>query len=354
MTEAQVSSFRRISVVVPVSHRYDDPETLFHEYRDALSGLSAELEFVYVIDGAFPEVHQTLSALQADGAPLRIIKLGRSFGEAAALSIGFRYCTGDAIVTLPPFHQVEASDLPSLIHRLESADMVVGRRWPRNDSLLNRFQTSCFFGLVRLFTRSRFKDLGCNVRAMRPKVCEEVVLYGDQHRFLPMLAVHQGFRVREIDLAQSKQDGFRRVYAPGVYVRRTLDLLTVFFLIKFTKRPMRFFGLLGSFTAGAGGLYILVLVFQRLFLDMPLADRPALLLSSLIVVLGVQIFSMGLVGELIIYTHARHLQEYAIEEIVGEEIEPNDEETHSPNDDLVAPANRPIATTQSTAITDYG
>lgn len=354
MTAAQVSSFNRISVVVPVSNRYDDPEILFNEYRHALSRLGAELEFVYVIDGSFPKVYEALSTLQANGAPLRIIKLGRSFGEAAALSVGFRHCTGDAIITLPPFHQVEASDLPALIHRLESADMVVGRRWPRKDSMLNRFQTSCFFGLVRLLTRARFKDLGCNVRAMRRKVCEEVVLYGDQHRFLPMLAVHQGFRVAEINLEQSKQDGFRRVYAPGVYVRRALDLLTVFFLVKFTKRPMRFFGLLGSFTAGAGGLYILVLVFQRLFLGMPLADRPALLLSSLIVVLGVQIFAMGLIGELIIYTHARHLQEYAVEEIVGEETELDDGEPQDLKEDLMGPSTSRISTTQATALSESG
>ena len=322
MTMAQEHSFRRVSVVIPVCNRHDDPEALFSAYRGGLSGLGVELEFIYVIDGAFPDVYDALKALRSNGAQIRIIKLAKSFGEAAALSVGFRYATGDAILTLPAFHQVEPSELPKLVQRLESADMVVGRRWPRSDSGLNRFQTAFFSRLVRMLTRSGFQDLGCNARAMRPEVCEEVLMYGEQHRFLPILAVHKGFRVAEIDLAQSELDGFRRVYAPGLYVRRMLDLLTVFFLVKFTKRPMRFFGLLGASMAGAGGLYILLLVFQRLFLEMPLADRPALLLSSLIVVLGVQVFAMGLIGELIIYTHARQLQEYAIEETVGGEAAP--------------------------------
>ncbi|MEX0729688.1 MAG: glycosyltransferase [Aquisalimonadaceae bacterium] len=318
MTISQAGPFSRISVVVPVSSRHDDPESLFHHYRNALSGLHAELEFIYVVDGASARVGEALGDLQSSGEAIRIIKLGRRFGEAAALSVGFRYCTGEAVLTLPAFHQVEAADLPQLIRRLQHADMVVGRRWPRIDSRFNRIQTSLFFRVARLLTRTRFQDFGCNVRAMRRKVCEEVMLYGEQHRFLPVLATHHGFRVVEVDLRQSPQDEFRRLYPPGIHVRRMLDLLTVFFLVKFTRKPMRFFGLLGTFTAGIGALYILYLLFERLFLDMPLADRPALLLSSLLVVLGVQVFAMGLIGELIIYTHARQVQEYAIEEMIGE------------------------------------
>lgn len=345
MTEGQAELFRRVSVVIPVSTRYDEPKALYDNYRRGLADLKAELEFIYVIDGAFPEVEEALRDLQLRGEGLRVIKLARSFGEAAALSVGFRYATGDAVLVLPAFHQVQASELPKLLGGLESADLVVGRRWPRSDSRLNRLQTSLFFGIVRLLTRSRFRDLGCNVRAMRRAVCEEVLIYGDQHRFLPILAAHHGFRVMEMDVAQSQQDGFRRFYQPGVYVRRLLDLMTVFFLVRFTKRPMRFFGLLGTVTAGLGALYVLVLVFQRLAMDMPLADRPALLLSSLMVVLGVQIFAMGLIGELIIYTHARHLQEYAVEEMVGAETEPDSADVdRKPGGEAARQRPRPLPT----------
>lgn len=325
------ASFDRVSVVIPVTGRHDDPETLFGQYSQALRTLGADLEFVYVLDGPYPEVRAALDNLQAAGEPIRVISLGRSFGEAAALSVGFRHCAGDAVVILPAFLQVEPADLPRLVRQLESVDMVVGRRWPRSDSRFNRLQTSLFFGLVSALTRSRFKDIGCGVRAMRRQVCEEVVLYGDQHRFLPMLAAHRGFRVAEVNLAQSPRDGFRRVHAPGIYVRRLLDLLTVFFLVKFTRKPMRFFGLVGTCTAGAGVLYLLYLLFERLVLGVPLADRPALLLSSLLVVLGVQVFAMGLIGELIIYTHARQMQEYAIAETIGDM--PSDTDTEAPGTD---------------------
>jgi len=307
---------RSLSVVIPVSVRYDNPRALYEAYREGLAPLNRKVEFIYVIDGNSPAFYEAVLELQSEGEPIRIVKLGRRFGESAALSAGFRHAAGEVILTLPAYYQVQASDLPQLVQGLDSADLVVGRRWPRQDSGFNRLQTGLFSGLVRLFTNVKFSDLACDARAMRRRVCDEVLLYGDQHRFLPLLAAHRGFRVREVDMAQSDSAGFYRFNAPGLYLRRVLDLLTVFFLTKFTKRPMRFFGLVGSATASIGGLYMLVLVAQRLVLGLPLADRPALLLSALMLVLGVQIFAMGLIGELIIFTHGRQTQEFAIEEVV--------------------------------------
>jgi hypothetical protein len=167
-----------------------------------------------------------------------------------------------------------------------------------------------------LFTGSAFEDLGSGVRAFRREVVTEVPLYGDQHRFLPLLAKHLGFRVCEVDVQQSSREKFFRIYRPGVYPRRLLDLLTVFFLIKFTKKPLRFFGLIGVTTSAIGGLIMLYLLVERLSRGIALAERPALLLSSLLVVLGIQIFALGLLGELIIFTHAKDIKEYMIEEII--------------------------------------
>jgi hypothetical protein len=142
-------------------------------------------------------------------------------------------------------------------------------------------------------------------------------LYGDQHRFAPLLADRLGFRIKEVDVRQSSKEKSWRVYPFGVYPRRLLDLLTVFFLVKFTKKPLRFFGLIGAGTFVIGGLIMLYLVIERLFFGSALADRPALLLSSLLVVLGVQIFALGLIGELIIFTHAKHIKEYTIDEVIN-------------------------------------
>lgn len=173
-----------------------------------------------------------------------------------------------------------------------------------------------FHALVSRMTDMKVSDLGCGARAMRRQVLEEITLYGDQHRFIPMLADRQGFRVREIDVKQSPLDHFEGTYGAPEYARRVLDLFTVFFLVRFTKKPLRLFGMVGAITLAAGLLVTLVLVVQRLFFEQSLADRPALLLSSLLIVLGLQIFALGLLGELLIFTHARNVKDYQIERVI--------------------------------------
>ncbi|MFQ5467845.1 MAG: hypothetical protein ACE5DS_06880, partial [Kiloniellaceae bacterium] len=140
--------------------------------------------------------------------------------------------------------------------------------------------------------------------------------YGDQHRFLPLLAERHGFRVRELDVAQAVEDTSRRIYPLGVYVRRLLDILTIVFIVKFTRKPLRFFGLIGSATLFLGLVGILFLVFERLVMHVALADRPALVLAVMTIVLGFQMIAVGLIGELIIFTRAKDVKDYTIDRII--------------------------------------
>ena len=151
---------------------------------------------------------------------------------------------------------------------------------------------------------------------MRRQVIEDISLYGDQHRFIGLLAQSQGFRVAEVDVPQSSKDRYDGGYPIKEYAHRALDILTVLFLVRFTKKPLRFFGMLGDSMFLLGAVLILYMVIQRLFFDMGLSDRPALLLASLLAVLGLQLFAIGLLGELIIFTHARGLKDYRVEEII--------------------------------------
>jgi len=152
---------------------------------------------------------------------------------------------------------------------------------------------------------------------MRRQVAEEIVLYGEQHKFLPILASYRGFKVRELRMPQSQRDPFHRYYGPGVYARRLLDIFTIFFLIRFTKAPLRFFGTVGSAFLAVGLVLIGLVVTDRLFTEMAAADRPMLLFGVVFLVLGVQLFALGLIGELIIFTHGRELKEYSVSEIVS-------------------------------------
>lgn len=306
-----------LSVVIPVSERYDNPTTLFKEYKEALCAAVAKIEFLYVLDGAFESAYKELRALQEAGEPIRIIRLTRRFGEATAIAQGAARAKADTLLVLPAYYQVEPSSLTTFVTSLGNDDLIVARRWPRRDSALNRIGTRVFHYLLRMVTRQPFHDVGCGVRLARRRVFDEINLYGDQHRFIAVLSVQRGFRVREVDLPQSREDPRVRVYRPGIYLRRVLDLIAVFFVVRFTKRPLRFFGLLGSGLFLIGLVSLSLLTFERLFLDVALADRPALLLAALLLVLGVQLFAIGLIGELIIFTHAKDFKEYTVAETVN-------------------------------------
>jgi hypothetical protein len=310
-----------LSVIIPVSERYDATRELYNEYKRAVVAAVTDVEFVYVLDGPFEEVYRELLSLRSEGEPIRVVRLSRQFGEATALSQGAAHAGADTLLILPAYYQVEPASITEFIGTLGDADLVVARRWPRLDSNLNRLGTRLFHRLLRFVTGHSFRDVGCSARMVRRRVFDEVNVYGDQHRFLAMLADQRGFRVREVDLPQARQDPRVRVYRPGVYLRRVLDLLAVFFLVRFTKRPLRFFGLAGSALVVLGSVVLAAVSFQKLFLAMSLADRPALLLGALLLVLGVQLFALGLIGELIIFTHARELKEYTVAETVNMEAD---------------------------------
>lgn len=307
------------SLIMPVGRRVDDLQTLIDDYAEALNDADISFELIVVLDGAKEVVLEGLRSFSADQNWLKVIQFSREFGESAALMAGFGEARGDVLLTLPAYWQVQPSEISVLIKSAaDEDDMLIVVRRQRVGSAFERIRRGLFHGILKGITGHSYRDLGCGVRLLKRAVAEEITLYGDQHRFFPVLAVGRGFNVREVELAQSPNDQFRGRYRLREYLHRILDIMTVFFLVRFTKKPLRFFGSIGFLTAGFGAITVLLLVTQRLFYGMPLADRPALLLSSLLVVLGVQLFALGLLGELIIFSHASESKEYAIRSIVGE------------------------------------
>jgi glycosyltransferase involved in cell wall biosynthesis len=305
-----------VSVIMPVGKRHaTDIAALYAEYKAGLEGLELPYEFIVVLDGPRPDVAATLQRLLSRGENLIVIGLTKRFGEATALMAGFQRASGRVIVTVPAYHQIQGRDLGKLVRSLDKADLAIARRWPRAGSRFEIFRRNVFHWLIAAGGQ-RFNDLGCGARAMKRRVLEEISLYGDQHRFLPVLASRQGFRIVEIDVAQSPLDRYDGGYPVREYLHRVLDILTVFFLVRFTKKPLRFFGMVGATTFVIGAVLVAWLAIDRLVFLHPLADRPALLLSSLLVVLGMQLFALGLLGELIIFTHAREIKDYQIDEVI--------------------------------------
>ncbi|MEM1261949.1 MAG: glycosyltransferase [Pseudomonadota bacterium] len=307
-----------LSIVIPVTERHDNLSELLQEYHDALSTHAQSIDFTVVLDGVYDAAKQQLEvAAKNGGFRIQVIQLARRFGESNALAVGFEATKSELLMTLPAYRQVSAEQLPEVLACIDDHDMVAARRWPRHDSTLNQWMTRVFHRVISWITQYDFRDLGCAVRVIRRRVLDEVRLYGDQHRFLPMLAAHRGFSVVEKSINQSKRETRVRVYAPGVYFTRLLDVITVFFLTRFTKKPLRFFGMVGGSLFAVGFLVLVVVVSQRLFFDTGLADRPALVMATLLVVLGAQLIALGLVGELVIFANARRDKEYTVAEMVN-------------------------------------
>jgi len=308
-----------ISVIVPVTERVHNLTELLTTYLDVMGKVGCKFEIICVLDGKYAHLAADIRQAPELENKVKVIGLARNNGESAALMIAVEHAKHDHLLTLPSYEQVESSQIPLLLDYIDQADLVIARRWPRKDSAINRFTSKIFHGVLRWITQASFQDIGCGVRLFNKRVLSEISIYGDQHRFLPILADRRGFKVLEVDLQQSKSDLGVRIYSPKVYVSRLLDLIGVFFLARFTKKPLRFFGMIGSLMGAIGVIILLIAVMQRYIYDIAMADRPILLLGSLCLVLGAQLFALGLVGELIIFTHARDIKEYAIAETVNME-----------------------------------
>jgi hypothetical protein len=300
-----------LSVVVPILTDQPGLERLHATYKTALEAPGRDLQFVYVVDGPLETALAGLRRLKRRGEPIEILHHAHSFGEATALTTGFRHAEGELILTLTEEIKVKPHELEKLLAATATYDLVTARRMPpdgRGPGKQRKFEfaTSLLFG-------NRFHDLRAGVRAMRRAVAEEITLHGHQHYFLPLIAETHGFTAQEIEV-DADRTGQKSPPTPNLAL--VLDLLTAFFLIRFVKKPFRFFGGFGFALLAIGGLVTAWLVFARLFLGEALVDRPALILSSLMMVLGIQIISVGLIGEIITFTFTKEQKDYKVERII--------------------------------------
>lgn len=301
-----------VSVVVLVSERPGDLQSLYREYARALRSEGLSCEFVFVLEPWNAEDVSELRAMAWTEAPVRVLEANNTVGDAALLRLGASASRAEVILTLPGYRRVEASCVEGLLNELgQGADLVVARRYPRRDSWINRVQTRAFHLLLRWMTGVELRDVGSGVRAMRRSLLDELPLYGDFYRFLPVFAVREGYSVRQVEAPQHAEDRGTRVYGPGTYARRLIDLVGVFFLTRFTYKPLRFFGLVGTTLAVGGAAVLLVVFFQRLGGE-GIADRPLLLLGVLLVTLGVQGFALGLIGEIIVHFNVPGRRRYRL------------------------------------------
>ncbi|MCB1884884.1 MAG: glycosyltransferase [Geminicoccaceae bacterium] len=305
-----MSTPRMLSVVVPVLADRADLAATHRAYEKALKDLGRPLQVIYVVDGDQPASVEGLRALKRGGAPIEVLAHAHPFGEATALTTGFRHARGGLVMTLPAEPGVDLDGLARLVDAASRYDVVVGvRRGGPDEPARNRKMERV---ASRLFGKD-YKDLRSNVRVLRKEVADELTLYGNQQAFLPLLAETLGFTTGEVDIEVRRQ-ARRRAQAPKPSV--LLDLVTAYFLIRFMKKPFRFFGGFGLGVLALGVLVTGWLVLARLFFDVPLLDRPALILSTLMVVLGIQIIAVGLIGEIVTFAYTKEQRDYRVDRIV--------------------------------------
>lgn len=291
-------------------------QDLYQNIVSVLSDIHKEIELIFVDDGSQDETFDLLSQIAQKDARVHALKMRSTFGEASALEAGMQHASGDQLIYVSGRVRINPKDFPKLIQRLDDGyDFVVGTRFPRRDALINRWISWMFNRLVSSLMKIKLHDINSGVFATYKHVLERISFYGDLYNFIPILANQQGYKISE-EKVEQLPGAFRVSRYPKEYVQRLLDILTVFFLTRYSKKPIHFMGFLGTLFFLSGlGIEIYLFIYRILMLG-PIAGRPLLLLGALLLVIGIQMITIGLLGEMIIFSHAGDIREYNIEEIV--------------------------------------
>jgi glycosyltransferase involved in cell wall biosynthesis len=291
-----------LSVVVPLYDEEENVDPMMGELLDVLDGLDLSSEVVLVDDGSRDQTAALARHWCELDPRVRLIEFRRNFGQTAALVAGFDHARGRAVVAMDGDQQNDPRDIPRLLAKLdEGYDVVSGWRRDRQDALLLRKLPSMAANrLISRVTGTRLHDYGCTLKAYRGDMVRHLRLYGDQHRFIPALSQIVGARVTELPVNHRPRVRGHSKYGISRTLRVMLDLLTVKFLISYFGRPMRLFGSIGFVSIALGSVILLYLLGEKVVLGHALGDRPLLMLGMLLMVVGVQFLSLGILGELII------------------------------------------------------
>jgi glycosyltransferase involved in cell wall biosynthesis len=309
-----------ISVVVPVHNEERSVALLYDELRSALEPLGTPWEAIFVDDGSTDGSFAALTRLHNGTDNVRVVRLRRNFGKAAALRAGFDQAQGETVVTIDGDLQDDPAEIPRLLAKLdEGFDLVSGWKTRRRDPLSRRVLSRVFNRVTGWFSGVHLHDMNCGLKAYRAEVVHGLRLYGELHRFIPVLAHYRGFRIAELPVNHRPREHGRSRYGVERYLRGFLDLLTVSFIGRYRHRPLHLFGGLGLIL-GAFGTAILVYLTVLKALGNAIGHRPLLLLGVLLVVIGMQFFSLGLISEMITSHHEERAGERDRAELLVDEI----------------------------------
>ncbi|MCI0493821.1 glycosyltransferase [candidate division KSB1 bacterium] len=315
-SEEPGSTGMSLSVIVSFYNLEQNVDEYFNLLKSTLDSLNESYEIILIDDNSQDGTYPKLLKIAQEQSHVKLIKMRSRFGEASAFEAGFKLSLGKKIIFYTTRVRPDARDLPKLLAKLDQGyDLVIGWRSPRQDSLLNRFISHTFNLITKMISGLKLKDINSGILAMNRDVLENIQIYGGLNQFIPLLAKKQGYKITEERIAQLPGQ-FRQSRSISEYLQRSLDILTVIFLTKYSKKPIHFLGFVGGILTLFGGVIDVYLFFYRILGYGSIAGRPLLLLGALSLVIGIQMIAMGLIGEMIIFTHAGDIKEYNIETII--------------------------------------
>jgi glycosyltransferase involved in cell wall biosynthesis len=310
-----------LSVVIPAYNEEENVPILYEKLKKVLDSLGEDYEIIFVDDGSTDGTYQRLKQLAEKDSRLKVIRFKRNYGQTAAMSAGFEHAKGDVIITLDADLQNDPEDIPLLLEKLkEGYHVVSGWRKDRKDPFLSRKLPSMVANwLISKITGVHLHDYGCTLKAYRAEVVKDLELFGDMHRFLPALTKRRGAKITEVVVRHHPRMFGKSKYGIGRTVRVLLDIMLVKFLNEYINKPLYMFGSVGFLLLGLGLFSLFYLIFLKLFLEEPIGRRPLLILSVLLILVGIQLISTGLLAELLIriYYRTKDTKPYVIQEKIN-------------------------------------
>lgn len=310
-----------VSVIVPVFNELENVELMYNELVEAMHSQPRPFELVLVDDGSRDGTTERLHEIAANDERVKLVVFRRNYGQTAAMHAGIQNANGQYLVTIDGDLQNDPNDIPMMLDKLEEGfDLVHGWRKDRKDHLLSRRIPSRIANwLISKVTEFPIHDLGCTLKVIRREIACQIELYGEMHRFIPILAHQLGARSVEVVTNHRARQFGETKYGIGRTFRVVLDLITVKYMIKYFASPMKLFGKLGLWIGGTGMISCLVAIVMKVIAQTDMTGNPFLLLGILATILSVQFFSLGLIGEVCarIYYTSEHRTNYQVREMVN-------------------------------------
>ncbi len=307
------TAFKKLSVVVPLFNEEESLQPLANEIRKAIKPINIAYEVILVDDGSTDNSLKIIKEICKPDKRFRYVSFRKNYGKSAALQIGFKEATGDVVVTMDADLQDDPNEIPNLLKKLEEGfDLVSGWKKKRHDPFIKRVSSRFFNFITRLMTKIKIHDFNCGLKAYRKEVTENIKVYGELHRYMPVLADWEGFSVSEIAVNHHPRRYGKTKFGTSRFFKGFIDLITVLFSTRYIKRPLHFFGFFGAF-AFFVGIIVNGYLSYLWIIGESLSNRPMLFLGILLIIVGVQFFSVGLLGEMFVH-NSMNEKEYFIKE----------------------------------------